>query len=97
MNELEQRLIKRGTDTEDKIKERLAIAQEEIKQSKVEGFHDRIIVNDDLYTTYKILEAYVFGDEEAETVEPVDTDEAADSAVKDESAMEVDNAVKAEV
>jgi len=39
----------------------MQIAKEEIAQSKVEGFHDKIIVNDDLSRAYEELEEYVFG------------------------------------
>lgn len=52
---------KRGLDSEEKIQERLAIADKELEQLKVEGFHDKIIINDDLDKTYKELEDYVFG------------------------------------
>ena len=44
---LRERLIKRGTESEDKIKERLAIATKELKEI---DFYDYVIVNDDLET-----------------------------------------------
>lgn len=92
VGELEQRLIKRGTDTPEKIKERLDIAEAELKQSEVVGFHDKIIINDDLDATYKRLEAYIFGDDEAETEESaVQATEGAAAT----SAMELDDAAKA--
>ena len=79
MATLEKRLTERGADDAEKIKQRLEIALEEIKQSKVEGFHDKIIVNDNLETAYKELEDYIFGregnceatavEEKAETIE----------------------------
>lgn len=59
--ELEARLRKRGLDTEDKIIERLAIADKELEKAKEEGFHDWIIVNDDLEATFKQLEEFIFG------------------------------------
>lgn len=62
---LEQRLQRRGSDEAEKIKQRLEIAQQEIEQSKSTGFHDKIIVNDDLEKSYKALEDYVFGREES--------------------------------
>jgi len=68
MAELEQRLRRRGSDDEDKVKARLQIAIAEIAHSKVEGFHDKIIINDDLQATYATLEKYIFdygGDDEA--------------------------------
>ena len=51
-------------DDEDKIKARLEIAEKELEQAKVEGFHDKIIVNDDLQQTYEQLERYIFGQED---------------------------------
>jgi THO complex subunit 1 len=101
VGELEQRLTKRGTDTPEKIKERLEIAAAEIKQSEIEGFHDKIIVNDDLNATYGTLEAYIFGVEEADSGEsvvqdadgPAETTTAGDAAGT--SAMELDDAAKA--
>jgi THO complex subunit 1 len=57
-------LQRRGSDDEDKIKQRLAIAERELEQAKVEGFHDKVLVNDDLETTYRELESYIFGDED---------------------------------
>lgn len=59
--ELSQRLRRRGSDDEDKIKARLEIAEKELAQAKVEGFHDKIVVNDDLQKTYEQLEKYIFG------------------------------------
>ncbi len=61
MSELERRLEQRGLDDANKIKARLEIAKEELEQAKVEGFHDMTFVNDDLETTYKNLESYIFG------------------------------------
>lgn len=45
MEELKKRLIGRGTDPIERINQRLAIAEEEMKQV---GFYDHVIVNDDL-------------------------------------------------
>lgn len=70
--ELEARLRKRGLDSEEKIQERLAIADKELEQSKVEGFHDKIIINDDLEKTYKELEEYIFGLDEGKVEEITD-------------------------
>ncbi len=64
MTELQHRLQRRGSDDEETIQKRLEIAQREIEQAKTEGFHDKIFVNDDLDTTYKQLENYIFGIEE---------------------------------
>ena len=64
VSELELRLRRRGSDNEEKIKARLEIANKEIEQSNVDGFHDKIFVNDDLEATYNSLERYIFGDDE---------------------------------
>jgi len=72
--ELETRLRKRGLDPEEKIKERLATADLELEQSKVEGFHDKIIINDDLEVTFKELESYIFGLGDETVKENVDED-----------------------
>jgi hypothetical protein len=90
MTDLEERLRRRGSDDEEKIKARLEIAVEELEHAKLEGFHDKTFVNDDLQSTYDVLEKYIFdyeGEEEgsgdgvkeslkAEGVEVEMTDEA---------------------
>ncbi|CAG8959381.1 hypothetical protein HYFRA_00001279 [Hymenoscyphus fraxineus] len=60
MAELERRLRSRGLQDEEEIKGRLKIAEDEIQQSAVEGSYDKIFINDDLDTTYDILEDYIF-------------------------------------
>ena len=47
IEELRKRLENRGTETEDKIQNRLKIAEEELKQTDM---YDYVIVNDDLET-----------------------------------------------
>jgi THO complex subunit 1 len=64
ISELERRLRRRGSDDEETIRKRLEIAQRELEHSKAEGFYDKIFVNDDIETTYKQLESYIFGIEE---------------------------------
>ena len=61
--ELLERLRRRGSDDEDKIRARLEIAEKELEQAKVEGFHDKTFANEDLQTTYDQLEKYIFGHE----------------------------------
>ena len=56
---LEQRLRGRGTENEDSLQKRLAQAKNEMQYSKVEGVHDKIVVNDDLDTAYRELEDYI--------------------------------------
>lgn len=60
MTDLEERLRRRGSDDEEKIKARLEIAVKELEHAKMEGFHDKTFVNDDLQSTYDALEKYVF-------------------------------------
>lgn len=64
LEELQKRLVERGTDTPEKVQTRLEMAKEEIQQSEVEGFHDQIIVNDILDASYSKLEAYIFGEDD---------------------------------
>ena len=56
---LEKRLRGRGTETEESIQKRLQQAENEMAFSKVEGVHDKIVVNDDLDTAYRELEGWV--------------------------------------
>ncbi|KAF4628109.1 hypothetical protein G7Y89_g10040 [Cudoniella acicularis] len=58
---LEQRLKRRGSDDENKIRARLEIAEKELEHAKIDGFHDKILVNDVLEDTFKALESYIFG------------------------------------
>lgn len=59
MEELEKRLRGRGTETEEAVQKRLEQAKKEMEYSKVEGVHDKIIVNEDLEKAYKELEEWV--------------------------------------
>jgi guanylate kinase len=59
MEILEQRLRTRGTESEEKIQQRLAIAKEELAYAEEPGAHDFIIVNDDLQEAYNELETYI--------------------------------------
>ncbi|KAH6634963.1 P-loop containing nucleoside triphosphate hydrolase protein [Chaetomium sp. MPI-SDFR-AT-0129] len=63
--ELEKRLRGRGTEQEASIQKRLKQAKVELEYAKVEGVHDRVIVNDDLDKAYKELEEFVFGEQPA--------------------------------
>jgi guanylate kinase len=60
---LEQRLRGRGTEKEESIQKRLEQARKELEYSKVEGVHDRIIVNDDLQRAFRELDDWVYGKE----------------------------------
>ena len=56
LKELEERLRRRGTDTEEVIKRRLEIAREEIKRAPL---YDYIIVNDVLEVAYSRLKSII--------------------------------------
>jgi guanylate kinase len=61
MEELERRLRSRGTDPDERIQRRLEIGKEEIKHSEIPGFHDLVVINDDLTRTFAELEQFLFG------------------------------------
>ena len=44
----------------------------ELEHAKIEGFHDITFINDDLETTYKTLENYIFGTEEENAASSAD-------------------------
>ena len=52
---LEERLIKRGTETKEKLALRLKNAEEELKYGAVEGNFDFVMVNQDLEKSYDLL------------------------------------------
>jgi len=83
LNELEQRLKRRGSDDETKIKERLEIAKKEIENAKLPDFHDKVFVNDDLDTTFASLEAYIFGNELSTDSAPQEREESPLSEIDD--------------
>lgn len=58
--ELKRRLSHRGTETMNKIEERLTIAEEELKAVK---FYDYQIVNDDLDTAYQVLKSIIIAED----------------------------------
>ena len=89
---MSRRLRQRGSDDEEKIKARLEIAEKELEQAKVDGFHDKILINDDLQNTYKRLERYIFGEEDVAVEEAHETLKAVSTEVK----MTEDNAVAGE-
>lgn len=66
---LEKRLRGRGTEDEDSIKARLEQAKKELEYSRVDGVHDKIVVNDDLEKAYEELRDFIFGDETVKTQE----------------------------
>lgn len=58
-DELKKRLIKRSSETEEQIRERLRIAKEELKQA---SFYDYVIVNDDIKDAVRELKAVIFAE-----------------------------------
>lgn len=56
---LEQRLRGRGTEDEESLGKRLRQAEREIEYAKVEGVHEKVVVNDDLEKAYQELEEWV--------------------------------------
>lgn len=59
MEALEARLRGRGTETEDAVQQRLTQASAELEYA-LQQTGDKHIVNDDLETAYRELEAFVF-------------------------------------
>jgi len=56
MEELRRRLIDRGTESIEKIRERLEIAEKELKEI---DFYDYVVVNDDLETAIKEVKSII--------------------------------------
>ena len=59
MEVLEERLRKRGTETEESLQKRLARAVTDIKFGEEKGNFDLYLVNDDLETAYRELEDFL--------------------------------------
>ena len=59
MEALEQRLLKRQTETPDSLKKRLDSAQESMEYAKTEGAYDLVVVNDNIEEAYSQLEKFV--------------------------------------
>lgn len=57
---LRERLVGRGTETEESIAKRIAAADAEMKYAET-GAHDRIIVNDDLEKAYAEFKEFIVG------------------------------------
>ncbi|PWY99537.1 putative GUK1-guanylate kinase [Testicularia cyperi] len=56
---LQQRLTGRGTETQESITKRLAMAASEMAYARQQNAHDWIIVNDDLERAYSLLKAAI--------------------------------------
>ena len=60
---LKSRLQGRGTETDESVAKRLAIALKEIAYAKQPGIHDLVIVNDDVDRAYNLLEKIALAEE----------------------------------
>lgn len=56
---LRERLVGRGTETEDSMQKRLDQAKAELEYAKLEGSHDKQIINDDLERAYVELKQFL--------------------------------------
>jgi guanylate kinase len=56
----------RGTETDESLQKRLEQAEREIEFSREEGVHDMVIVNNDLDTAYREVEAWIVNGEKFE-------------------------------
>lgn len=59
---LRSRLQGRGTETEESVAKRLAMAMKEVEYAK-EGAHDMVIVNDDLDRAYGLFKKVALGEQ----------------------------------
>lgn len=59
---LQERLRKRGTETQERRDERLRLAQEELHVLRGEGFSDYLLINDDLDTAIANAKAIVLAE-----------------------------------
>ncbi|XP_039273687.2 guanylate kinase-like [Styela clava] len=66
IDELRNRLVKRGTETEEAIEKRMATAKSAIEFSQTPGVYDLIVVNDNLQHAYEELETFL-----TEKIEPL--------------------------
>ena len=62
MTALRERLRGRGTESEESVAKRLAMAQKEIAYAK-EGAHDTVIVNDDVDRAYELFKKIALGEQ----------------------------------
>ncbi|XMA12352.1 hypothetical protein WAI453_005143 [Rhynchosporium graminicola] len=61
VEDLEAVLKKQDSESEDKFKQRLANAKQEVEQSKIQGFYDLVVVDDLTEPAYEALESFVLG------------------------------------
>ncbi|ABN67140.1 guanylate kinase (GUK1) [Scheffersomyces stipitis CBS 6054] len=58
---LRERLVGRGTETDDSLEKRISAASAELEYAKT-GAHDKIIVNDDLDKAYQEFKEFILAD-----------------------------------
>ncbi|AGO14109.1 AaceriAER309Wp [[Ashbya] aceris (nom. inval.)] len=61
LESLRERLVGRGTETEESLSKRLAAAEAEMAYAAT-GAHDRVVVNDDLDRAYSELKEFIFNE-----------------------------------
>ena len=59
LSELKTRLSQKGSDSE-QMQGQFQAAEQEIEQSRIEGFYDKFIDNNLLESAYELLERYIF-------------------------------------
>ncbi|KFX88453.1 hypothetical protein V490_07623 [Pseudogymnoascus sp. VKM F-3557] len=96
VEELEKRLRARSTDDDEKVKQRLETAAEEIKQAEIEGFHDKVLVNDNLTETFEELEKYIFQADDTAAEEASAGDEGQGATEAASEVVEGDDTTMAE-
>ncbi|PQE22233.1 guanylate kinase protein [Rutstroemia sp. NJR-2017a WRK4] len=67
ISDLQMRLETKGIDTGEEIQAKMEAAKIDLDSETVEGFYDKIFINDDFEATYEGLEKYIFGKEEEES------------------------------
>lgn len=82
LEELEARLQKTETLSEEEIQRQLKAAREEIDQSSSNELYDKVITNDDLEAAYTALEEFIYGTSKANNIHEDPTSNG-DTTMKD--------------
>jgi len=62
VEELERRLRRRNSETNEQINQRLETATKELEYAEKPGAYDKIVINDDIDRAYSEIEAFVLED-----------------------------------
>ncbi len=62
MEELERRLRRRNSETNEQINQRLETATKELEYAEKPSAYDKIVINDDIDRAYSEIEAFVLED-----------------------------------